>query len=208
MQYPPTGLSSGNYLKNAAATSGNYLAVPSNGSILWQHPIKYAVPQLLPILQYPPTGLSSGNEDQQMPPCTHQALAVPSNGSILWQRHRWNSSGHRFWTCSTLQRVYPLATLARYKEMPVGGPCSTLQRVYPLATTVVEVLRLVGDALAVPSNGSILWQLRHKKSPGTIAIPLAVPSNGSILWQRGLGPDEPPEKVPCSTLQRVYPLAT
>ena len=38
-------------------------------------------------------------------------------------------------SCSTLQRVYPLATLAAaINILGVHLACSTLQRVYPLAT--------------------------------------------------------------------------
>ena len=86
-------------------------------------------------------------------------------------------------SCSTLQRVYPLATIVDILSGDVGIACSTLQRVYPLATKT---------------------SLNHKHKE----ISLAVPSNGSILWQQLCQRCNCQAQATCSTLQRVYPLAT
>ena len=86
-------------------------------------------------------------------------------------------------SCSTLQRVYPLATaltkpvicdpcilqypptglssgnLVKKRTMvTTHSTCSTLQRVYPLATETAQITQPIAVVLAVPSNGSILWQ--------------------------------------------------
>ena len=88
-----------------------------------------------PNLQYPPTGLSSGNQALTTGSTITTSLAVPSYGSILWQPYGFRICISRIWiTCSTLLRVYPLATRCFATYMERMQPCSTLQRVYPLAT--------------------------------------------------------------------------
>ena len=112
-----------------------YLAVPSNGSILWQ----------------PSIAKTSG---------IFLLLAVPSNGSILWQQVGDNKARPPYGlACSTLQRVYPLAT---YIDVYGIGEAPNLQ--YPptgLSSGNEPVLPMIIHLsdLAVPSNGSILWQL-------------------------------------------------
>ena len=159
MQYPPTGLSSGNIIWTCPEFNVSHLAVPSNGSLLWQ-PVKALnlqekelscstlqrvsplattggmVSQLLPlILQYPPTGLSSGNDLRprrlimNLTSCRTLQRISPLATIYHIRRHRSSLK-----SCSTLQRVSPLATPSSAMIAELNTSCSTLQRVSPLAT--------------------------------------------------------------------------
>src|SRR5947207_12543227 len=64
-----------------------------------------------------------------------------------------------------------------------------------------------GILLAVPSIGSIFWQpIKHVTD--TTDQWLAVPSVGSIFWQHLTSGLMHFQLIPCSTLSRVYLLAT
>ena len=87
LQYPPTGLSSGNMAMAIVILEEHRLAVPSYGSILWQLTLDDESPSPLQGLQYPPTGLYSRNlASVAVLVIMNPQLAVPSYGSILSQQ--------------------------------------------------------------------------------------------------------------------------
>ena len=208
LQYPPTGLSSGNLLyltpclsQNSTcstllrvyplATSsvlriawiGCALAVPSYGSLLWQRSCK--IPAIISTnLAVPSYGALLWQLYRYRSTAGYTILAVPSYGSLLWQLNNNDMSIESAeFSCSTLLRVSPLATYERYgdwfSESYLQYPPTGLSS----GNIFLNIAILLVDRLAVPSYGSLLWQLLQICFAATTVPQLAVPSYGSLLWQ-------------------------